>query len=141
MFSVVISMHNSLKGIKRVESVVFPLLELKNEFLQRPEFAHNAVLLNITKMIQKLINECTKYVKATLKNCNKYVDEIFSKKPDSIILELKKQSFALENQGEEGSEAGANKEEGKEAGKEDGSAPATADGEASKAPDTATAAQ
>ena len=51
MFSVVVSMHNALKGIKRVESVVFPLLTLKLEFLQRPEFTHNAVLLSITKMI------------------------------------------------------------------------------------------
>ena len=29
MFSVVVSMHNALKGIKRVESVVFPLLTLR----------------------------------------------------------------------------------------------------------------
>lgn len=100
-------MHNALKGIKRVESVVFPLLTLNQEFLQRPEFAHNAVLLNITKMIQKLLAECAKYVKSTLKSCTKYVDEIFEKRTDSIILELKKASFALENQGEEeGSEDG-----------------------------------
>jgi hypothetical protein len=51
MFSVVVSMHDALKGIKRVESVVFPLLELKTPFLQRPDFAHNVVLLNITKLI------------------------------------------------------------------------------------------
>jgi hypothetical protein len=52
MFSVVVSMHDALKGIKRVESVIFPLLELKTPFLQRPDFAHNVVLLNITKLIQ-----------------------------------------------------------------------------------------
>lgn len=33
MFSVVLAMHKSLDGIKRVESVVFPLLTLKHEFL------------------------------------------------------------------------------------------------------------
>ena len=33
MFSVVHGMLNSLKGIKRVESVVFPLLILKHEYL------------------------------------------------------------------------------------------------------------
>lgn len=33
MFSVVVGMHNALKGIKRVEGVVFPLLSLKLEFL------------------------------------------------------------------------------------------------------------
>ena len=55
------------------------------------------MLLDITKLIQKLLGESTKYVKTTLKSCTKYVDEIFEKKTDSIILELKKQSFALEN--------------------------------------------
>lgn len=97
MFSVVRSMHDALKGIKRVESCVFPSLRLQQEFLQRPEFQHNATLLNVTKIINKLLSECTKHVKSTLKSCTKYVDEIFEKKIDSIILELKKQSFALEN--------------------------------------------
>lgn len=122
MFSVVLSMHNSLKDIKRVESVVFPALQLKNEFLQRPEFAHNAVLLNITKMIQKLLGECTKFIKTTLKSCQKYVDDIFEKKTDSIILELKKQSFALANEGEEGSEGDdkSSKKEGEEGKAEEG---------------------
>ena len=122
MFNVVVSMHNSLKGIKRVESIVFPLLELKHEFLQRPEFAHNAVLMNITKMIQRLLAECTKHVKSTLKSCNKYVEDIFSKKLETIILDLKKQSFALENQGDDASETGKD-------GKTE-SAPNTADGQA-----------
>jgi len=143
MFSVVLTMHNSLKDIKRVESVVFPALQLKNEFLQRPEFAHNAVLLNITKMIQKLLGECTKFVKTTLKSCQKYVDDIFEKKTDSIILELKKQSFALANEGEEGSEDGSKKSakegeesKGKEEGAKEGAAPAAAEEEDSEESDS-----
>ena len=131
MFSVVVSMHEALKGIKRVETVVFPLLELKTPFLQRPDFAHNAVLLNITKLIQQLLAECTKNVKRSLTRFNQYIS-IFDKKIDGIILDLKKQSFALANEGEEGSE-----NEG-EAGKQKVAAenkPTTAEGSDKKAPD------
>ena len=79
-------------------------------------------------MIQKLLSECTKYVKSTLKSCTKYVDEIFEKKTDSIILELKKQSFAFENQGEEESQEGEEKKEGdKAAGAVKGGANAAVD--------------
>ena len=51
MFSIVVSMHDSLKNIRRVESVVFPQLKMKNPYLQRPDFAHNVRLLNVTKLI------------------------------------------------------------------------------------------
>ena len=64
MFSVVKTMHNSLKYIKRVESVVFPLLILNTPYLQHPEIGNNAVLNNITKMISKLLTECTRFVKS-----------------------------------------------------------------------------
>ena len=33
MFSVVMHMHDALKGIRRVESVVFPQLKMKNPYL------------------------------------------------------------------------------------------------------------
>lgn len=128
MFSVVVSMHESLKGIKRVESVVFPLLKLKNEFLQRPEFAHNIVLLNITKLIEKLLKECVKYVRSTLKSCTKYVDEIFQKKPESITLDLKKRTFALITAGNENSDDDeSKKEEEKKEGEAAPEGPGTAE--------------
>ena len=110
LFSVVVSMHDALKGIKRVESVVFPLLELKTPYLQRPDFAHNTILLNITKMIQQLRAECTKNIRRSLSRFNQFIT-IFDKKTDTIILDLKKASFALANEGEEHSAKGDDKAE------------------------------
>jgi len=66
MFSIVVHMHDALKGIKRCESVVFPHLKLKNPHLQRPDFAHNVRLLNVTKLIQQLLAECTKGAKKSM---------------------------------------------------------------------------
>ena len=70
MFSIVVHMHDALKGIKRVESVVFPQLKLKNPHLQRPDFAHNVRLLNITKLIQQLLAECCKGAKKSVNRFN-----------------------------------------------------------------------
>ena len=126
MFSVVVEMLNSLKGIKRVESVVFPLLVLKHEFLQKPDWNNDMNLKKIINMIQLLLQECcSKFVRTTLKSCTRYVDEIFHKKTDTIILELKKQSFALANEGEEA--AGSQDED------KDGEAAAPAQGAAAEA--------
>ena len=60
MFSIVKAMHNALKEIKRCESVVLPQLKLRNPYLQRPDFAHNKRLLEVTKLIHELLKECTK---------------------------------------------------------------------------------
>ena len=73
-------------------------------------------LLNVTKLIQQLLAECVKGAKKSINYFNKYIT-IFDLKPENIILELKKQSFALANEGsdhedseekEEGGGAGAN---------------------------------
>ena len=115
MFKVVVVMLESLKGIKRVESVVFPLLVLKHEFLQKPDLKNDKNLMNIVRMIETLLSECcSKFVKTTLKSCNKYVDEIYTKKTDSIILDLKKQSFALANEGDEAVGSQDEEKEGEE---------------------------
>lgn len=45
-------------------------------------------------------------MKRSLSRFNQYI-AIFDKKTESIILDLKKASFALANEGEEGSEADA----------------------------------
>lgn len=116
MFKVVIVMLDSLKGIKRVESVVFPLLVLKHEFLQKPDLKNDKNLMNIVRMIETLLLECcSKFVKTTLKSCNKYVDEIYTKKTDSIILDLKKQSFALNEGGGEAVDSNDDEKEGEAA--------------------------
>lgn len=82
MFSVVHGMLNSLKGIRRVESVVFPLLILKHEYLQYPDLKLNKVLMNIYKLINTLLKECTRHVKKTQTHSYKYVESIFKKKTD-----------------------------------------------------------
>ena len=83
MFSVAKTMLQALKGIKRVESVVFPLLILKHEFLQHPDLKLNKMLMNIYQMINQLLKECTtKHISKTRTHCQKYVESIFKKKTD-----------------------------------------------------------
>ena len=69
-------------------------------------------LLNVTKLIQELLKECTKGAKKSIHFFNKYIS-IFDLKPENIILELKKQSFALANEGSDHGES-EEKEEGEE---------------------------
>ena len=125
MFSVVVAMHDALKGIKRVESVVFPGLTMKNPHLQRPDFAHNVRLLNVTKLIQQLLAECVKGAKKAVNRFNQHIT-IFDLKPENVILELKKQSFALAN---EGSDHGSDGGEGEKKEGEDGKPEAAPQGE------------
>lgn len=118
MFSIVRAMLESLHGIKRVESVVFPLLILKHEFLQPPDLKLNKVLSSIYKLINELLKECTRYVSRTRTHSHKYVENIFKKKTDQIILDLKQKSFSLANEGNdaEGDSQDEEKKEGEEAG-------------------------
>ena len=67
-----------------------------------------------------------------MRNCTKYVDEIFEKKTDMVILELKKASFALENQGEGDGEGEDDSQDGEKKKKEGEEAATPADG---KTPD------
>ena len=112
MYSIVRAMHSALKEIKRCESVVLPQLKLKNPYLQRPDFEHNKRLLNVTKLISELLKECVKGTEKAIRQFNKHIS-IFETKPENIILELKKKSFALANEAGDESEEKDGKGEGK----------------------------
>ena len=115
MFKIVSSMHSALKEIKRCESVVLPQLKLRNPFLQRPDLNINLRLKQVSKLIYELLKECTKGAERSMRQFNKHIS-IFETKPENIILELKKKSFALANEGEEESD----KEDGKGKGAGEG---------------------
>ena len=92
MFSVVVAMHDALKGIRRVESVVFPGLKMKNPHLQRPDLTHNVGLLNVTKLIRQLLAECVKGARDAVDRFSHHIT-IFDQKPENVILDLKRRSF------------------------------------------------
>ena len=92
------SLHNSTKDIKRVDAIIFPLLTLKNGFIPQPDVKTNPTMTMILKLIDKLLDQCTQICRMKLKDLSSYMT-IFDKQPDSIVLELKKQSFAMANVG------------------------------------------
>lgn len=63
MLSIVKAMHDATKEVKRVETVVFPNLTLKNPHLMQPDIGQNPRLKNVIKMISKLLEQCMKGVK------------------------------------------------------------------------------
>lgn len=64
--SIIKSMHDATKEIKRIETVVFPNLKMKNPFLMQPDIIQNPKLKNVIKMISKLLEQCTKGVKTLI---------------------------------------------------------------------------
>ena len=55
MFSTVKSMHDALKGIRRVDAIILPYLERKQGYLLPPDHQKNAKLKNILKMTRLLL--------------------------------------------------------------------------------------
>ena len=97
-FGVVKNLHDSTRQLKRVDAIVFPLLELKSPHITQPDLKTNPKMTYILKLIDKLLEQCVHGCKKKTVNFQTYVS-IFDKKVDGIILELKKQSFALANEG------------------------------------------
>jgi uncharacterized FlaG/YvyC family protein len=65
----------------------------------QPDIGQNPRLKNVLKMINKLLEQCTKGVKISIANFQQYI-AIFDKKTETIKGELQKASFALANEGE-----------------------------------------
>lgn len=99
-FEVVKNLHDSTRQLKRVDAIVFPLLELKSPYISQPDIKHNPKMVYVLKLIDKLIEQCLTGCRKKIVNFQSYTS-IFDKKVDGIILELKKQSFALANEGSE----------------------------------------
>ena len=97
--SIVRAMHDATKEVKRVETAVFPNLTLNQPYLMQPDIGQNPRLKNVLKMINKLLEQCTKGVKSSIANFQQYI-AIFDKKTETIKGELQKASFALANEGE-----------------------------------------
>jgi hypothetical protein len=89
MFSIVKSMHDALKGIRRVDAIILPYLERKTGYLLPPDYQKNAKLKKILKMTKLLLEQCCKGCTRKLSDFNKYT-YLFDKKTETIVLELKK---------------------------------------------------
>ena len=87
-------MHESLNDVDRVDSLVFPLLELSTKSLQVPDAENNQRLSHFTRIIEKLINKSLRSKKQELARIGQYM-AVFRKKPEFVIHELKRQSFIL----------------------------------------------
>jgi hypothetical protein len=85
-------MHEGLKGIKRVDAIIIPYLQRKTTYLLPPDLKKNKKLKGILKMTKTLLEQCCKGCKTKLSEFNKYTS-LFDKKLETIVLELKKQSF------------------------------------------------
>jgi len=103
LFSIVRSMHDALKGVRRVDAIILPNLKRKAGYLLPPDTAKNDKLKSILKMTDKLLEQCCRGCKTKLSEFNKYTS-MFDKKTETIVLELKKQSFLQANEGMSGSE-------------------------------------
>jgi hypothetical protein len=55
LFSIVKSMHDALKGIRRVDAIILPYLERKMAHLLPPDYQKNAKLKKILKMTKLLL--------------------------------------------------------------------------------------
>jgi hypothetical protein len=55
LFSIVRSMHDALKGVRRVDAIILPNLKRKAGYLLPPDTAKNDKLKSILKMTDKLL--------------------------------------------------------------------------------------
>jgi hypothetical protein len=123
LFSIVLDMHGALQQIDRVDGLVFPLLQLHDPFLAVPDAKRNEKLAQYVRIIEKLIDRSLGPTRKELQNLNAFM-AIFEKRVDNIILDLKKRSFALqqdlgsEGAGEEEQEDAEPAEAAEAAGKE-----------------------
>ena len=95
LYSIVPGMHGALQEIDRVDGIVFPLLQLEDRFLVAPDAAHDERLKQYIRIIGSLIETSLKPTKKEIQNISAFMT-IFEKRQDNIILDLKKRSFALQ---------------------------------------------
>ncbi|CDW77756.1 dynein heavy chain axonemal [Stylonychia lemnae] len=95
--SVVTSMHEALKGIERVDKLVFPLLVLEFPSLNPPDINKNEKLKIYIRSIEAVIDEGLRQSYEKMSDIDRYMF-IYDKKIDEVILELKKKTFILLNE-------------------------------------------
>ena len=93
LFSVVSFMHDALKSMERVDKLIFPLLELEQPWLNAPDLQQVQPLLT---GIERAIEVGTFKAGEKIREMNG-VQELFERKAEDIILDLKKKTFALQN--------------------------------------------
>lgn len=108
LFSVVLAMHEALHEIDRVDGLVFPLLQLDDPFLVVPDAKSDKKLQRYIRALELLIEQSLKATRKEVSVVNAFVP-IFEKRIENLILDLKKRSFALQQNLSDG--AGAEDEE------------------------------
>lgn len=87
-------MHDALKNIERVDKLVFPLLNIEQPNLNTPDIKKNEKLRAYIRIIEKILAETIVSIDEKIEEINKFTT-IFEKRPENIIMDLKKKSFAL----------------------------------------------
>ena len=95
--SIVISMHEALRGIERVDKLVFPLLILEFPSLNAPDLKNDDKLKYYIRSIESVIDEGLRKSYEKMIEIDKFMF-IYDKKIEEIILELKKKTFQLLNE-------------------------------------------
>ena len=117
LFSVVLGMHGALHEIDRVDALVFPLLQLKDPYLVVPDAKHDKKLQAYVRVLEHLIEQSLKSTRKEVSAINSFMP-IFEKRLDNIILDLKKRSFALQQNLSEGGGEGEGEEKAEKEGEE-----------------------
>ena len=94
LMSIVYSIYESLKNIERVDKLVFPLLKLEYPCLNPPDIRNNDKLKFYIRTIENAIDEGLGKSYEKMVEIDKFV-AIFEKKPENVIIELKKRTFAM----------------------------------------------
>lgn len=94
-------MHEALNEIDRVDSLVFPLLQLDSPFLPRPDAKNDKKLQSYVRLIELVIEQSLKATRKEMQAIATFMP-IFEKRVDRVILDLKKRSFALQQNGSDG---------------------------------------
>ena len=90
-------MHDALKNIERIDKLIFPLLQLQYPNLNAPDVRHNEKLKTYIAAIEATIDEGLKKTEEKLNFVEQFVT-IFDKKIDTVIIDLKKKTFILQNE-------------------------------------------
>ena len=54
--SVVKNLHDSTQNLKRVDAIVFPLLEIDSKYITQPDIRTNPKLIFVIKILERLLD-------------------------------------------------------------------------------------
>ena len=94
--SVVHDMHKALKGVDRVDKLVFPLLHMPEptNFIKVPSLTHEVEFSSYVNAIDALIEVSVEKTRSLLIWLQSYTI-VFQRRQEEIIMDLKKRTYVL----------------------------------------------